>query len=137
MANEEGEQTMMRFCCAMLYVKDFPRMRAFYRTLFGAQAVNTEWSDTWARFDLGGASFALHAIPADIARQIQVSAAPREKSPVKLIFQVDNVAEERLRLESLQITIIQRPWQDSSESFEALDPEGNIFQISAGIRDQV
>ena len=56
----------MRFFCAMLYVKDFSRMRAFYGELFGAKAVNTEWTDTWARFDVGGASIALHAIPPDI-----------------------------------------------------------------------
>ena len=120
----------MRFGCALLYVKDFPRMRAFYSDLFESKAVNTEWTDTWARFDVGRASFALHAIPSDVADQIQVSPVPREKNPVKLIFQVDSVAAERLRLESLNITILQRAWQDSSESFEAVDPEGNIFQIS-------
>jgi predicted enzyme related to lactoylglutathione lyase len=79
----------------------------------------------------------LHAIPADISREIQVSSAPREKSPVKFIFEVDDVAAERRRLESLEIRIIQRPWQDPSESFEAVDPEGNIFQISSRIRDQI
>jgi predicted enzyme related to lactoylglutathione lyase len=121
----------------MLYVKDFPRMRAFYSELFGAKAVNTGCTDTWARFDVGGASFALHAIPADIARQVQVPLVPREQSPAKFIFQVDNVTEERRRLESLEIRTIQRPWQDPSESFEAVDPEGNIFQISAQIQDQV
>jgi predicted enzyme related to lactoylglutathione lyase len=126
---------MMRFWCAMLYVKDFPQMREFYTKLFGVKAVNTEWTDTWARFDLGGASFALHAIPPDIAHEVQVSPVPRENSPIKLIFQVDNISEERLRLESLEIAIIQRPWQNSSESFEAVDPEGNVFQISAGIQD--
>jgi predicted enzyme related to lactoylglutathione lyase len=112
-------------------------MRAFYGKLLGAEAVNTQWTDTWARFDLGGASFALHAIPPDAACDAEPSNTPREKSPVKLIFQVDNVAKERLRLESLgEVTIIQRPWQDSSQSFDAVDPEGNIFQISTRIQDQ-
>ena len=127
----------MRFYCAVLYVKDFPRMLTFYSELFGAKAANTEWTDTWARFDVGGASFALHAIPADIARELQVSSVPRENSPAKFIFQVDNVPAERRRLESLKIPTIERPWQDPSESFEAVDPEGNIFQISAQIRDQI
>jgi predicted enzyme related to lactoylglutathione lyase len=121
----------------MLYVKDFARMRSFYGELFGADAVNTEWTDTWARFDVGGASFALHAIPADIAREVEISAVPREKSPFKFIFQVDDVDHERRRLEALSIRTIQRPWQDPSESFEAVDPEGNIFQISASIRDRI
>lgn len=126
----------MRFCCGMLYVKDFPKMRAFYRALFGADPVNTEWTETWARFDVGGVAFALHALPEEIARQVQASSAPRERSPVKLIFEVENVLEERLRLESLEITTIQRPWQDPSEGFEAVDPEGNVFQISTRIRDR-
>lgn len=127
----------MRFSCAMLYVKDLPRMHDFYSELFGAKPVNTRWTDSWARFDLGGgASFALHAIPSDIAREIQVSDVPREKSAAKFIFEVDDVAGERLRLESLKVRIMSRPWQEPSESFEAVDPEGNIFQISARIRDQ-
>jgi catechol 2,3-dioxygenase-like lactoylglutathione lyase family enzyme len=127
----------MRFSCAMLYVKDLPRMRAFYSQLFGANAVNTKWTDTWARFDAGGTSFALHAIPPDIAREVQASPVPREKSPAKFIFEVDDVAGERRRLESLEIRTIQRPWQDPAESFEAVDPEGNIFQVSTRIRDQI
>jgi predicted enzyme related to lactoylglutathione lyase len=119
----------------MLYVKDFPGMRAFYSKLLDAKPVNSKWTDAWARFDLGGTSFALHAIPPDIAQHSQASPAPLENSPIKLIFQVDNLAEERRRLESLGIATIQRPWQDPSESFEAVDPEGNIFQISAGLKD--
>jgi catechol 2,3-dioxygenase-like lactoylglutathione lyase family enzyme len=121
----------------MLYVKDLPRMRDFYSELFGAKPVNTKWTDNWVRFDVGETSFALHAIPPDIAREIQVSPAPREKSPAKFIFEVDDVAGERRRLESSEIRIIQRPWQDPLESFEAVDPEGNIFQISNRIRDQI
>jgi predicted enzyme related to lactoylglutathione lyase len=121
----------MRLTCAMLYVKDFPRMRDFYSRLFGAEPVNTEWADTWARFEAGGSSFALHAIPPDIAGTVEVSPVPREKHPVKLIFEVDDVSEARQRMQSLQIPILQRPWQDPAESFEAVDPEGNIFQISA------
>jgi len=125
----------MRFSCAMLYVKDFPKMRSFYSQLLDAEPVNTKWKEVWARFDLGGASFALHAIPPDIAQHVQASPAPRENSPIKLIFQVDNPAEERRRLESLEIAIVQRAWQDPAESFEAVDPEGNIFQISTGTQD--
>ena len=127
----------MRFSCAMLYVKDLLRMRDFYSELLGAKPINTKWTDAWARFDVGETSFALHAIPPDIARDIQVSPAPREKSPAKFIFEVDDIAGERRRLESLEIRIIERPWQAPSESFEAVDPEGNIFQVSNHIRDQI
>jgi extradiol dioxygenase family protein len=123
----------MRLECAMLYVKDFPHMRDLYETMLGTRPVNTEWTDKWALFDLGGARFALHAIPQEYARKIQISSSPkaRETEPVKLIFAVDNVPAERNRLEAMGITMLQRPWQDPTEACDAVDPEGNIFQISA------
>ncbi len=117
----------------MIYVKDFPRMKEFYLQLLGAQPVNTEWTDTWALFDADGTRFALHAISAEYARKIEISSPPRarETSPVKLIFAVDDVPTERNRLEGMGITILQRPWQKATEECEGVDPEGNIFQLSA------
>jgi catechol 2,3-dioxygenase-like lactoylglutathione lyase family enzyme len=117
----------------MIYVKDFPRMKEFYRQMLGEKPVNTEWTDTWALFDAEGTCFALHAIPEEYARNIEISSPPkaRETSPVKLIFAVDNVPAERVRLEAMGITILQRSWQNAEEQCEGIDPEGNIFQISA------
>ena len=108
-------------------------MKDFYEQMLGAQPVNTEWIDSWALFDVGGARFALHAIPAEIARNIEISSPPkaRETSPVKLIFAVDDVPAERSRLEAMGITLLQRPWQNAAEECEGIDPEGNIFQISS------
>jgi catechol 2,3-dioxygenase-like lactoylglutathione lyase family enzyme len=123
----------MRFECAMLYVKDFPAMKRFYERILGTPPSNTEWTDTYALFDLAGARFALHAIPAEYASKIQIASPPkaRENDPVKLIFTVDDFPAERNRLESMGVTLTQRPWQKPDEECEALDPEGNIFQISA------
>lgn len=108
-------------------------MKSFYQQMLGAQPVNTEWMDSWALFNAGGARFALHAIPAEIALNIEISSPPkaRETSPVKLIFAVDDVPAERNRLEAMGITILQRPWQNAVEECEGIDPEGNIFQISS------
>jgi hypothetical protein len=108
-------------------------MKEFYRQMLGAWPVNTEWTDTWALFDADGTRFALHAIPAEYARNIEISSPPkpRETGPVKLIFAVDNVPVERNRLEAMGITMLQRPWQNATEECEGVDPEGNIFQISA------
>jgi catechol 2,3-dioxygenase-like lactoylglutathione lyase family enzyme len=58
----------MRLAGAMIYVKDFDRMKGFYRQMLNAEPVNTEWTDSWALFDTGGTRFALHAIPAEISR---------------------------------------------------------------------
>jgi predicted enzyme related to lactoylglutathione lyase len=116
----------------MIYVKDFPRMKEFYRQMLGAQPVNTESTDTWALFHANGTRFALHAIPAEYARNIEISSPPkaRETSPVKLIFAVDNLPAERNRLEAMGVTMFQRPWQDATQECEGVDPEGNVFQIS-------
>ena len=102
-------------------------MTQFYSEMLGSQPVNQEWTDTWAEFEAGYARFALHAIPAEIAREIKVSSPPqpREKSPVKLVFEVPDVDGERTKLQSRGITMIQRPWG----SWEGVDPEGNIFGL--------
>lgn len=127
----------MRLGCAMLYVKDFPRMKEFYSQMLGNKPLDKElgkeWPGSWAEFDAGGVRFALHAIPAEIASGIEISSPPkpRERNPVKLIFLVEDVRAERARLESLGITMLNRPWQNPAESCEGIDPEGNIFQISS------
>jgi hypothetical protein len=72
-------------------------------------------------------------IPTEYARNIEISSPSkaRETSPVKLIFAVDNVPAERNRLEALGITMLQRPWQNATEQREGVDPEDDVFQISA------
>jgi predicted enzyme related to lactoylglutathione lyase len=122
--------------CSMLYVRDFARMREFYGQMLRAQPINTEWTDSWALFDLGGTGFALHAIPGEHADKGVLSSPPlkREQSPVKLIFAVEDISAERARLEAMGITVFQRSWQESAESCECIDPEGNILQIAARSR---
>jgi len=125
----------MRLRSAMLYVKDLERMKQFYGDMLGVKPANEDWPDVYATFDAGGARFALHAIPPEIARQIEVATppTPRDKGLVKLIFEVKDVEAERARLESLGIQMLRRSWQAPGEACDAVDPEGNIFQIcSAG-----
>jgi predicted enzyme related to lactoylglutathione lyase len=50
---------------------------------------------------------------------------------MKLIFTVENVEAERMRLEAMGITILSRPWRQPAESCDGVDPEGNVFQIVA------
>ena len=111
-------------------------MREVYGQMLRAQPINTEWTDSWALFDLGGTGFALHAIPGEHADKGVLSSPPlkREQSPVKLIFAVEDISAERARLEAMGITVFQRSWQESAESCECIDPEGNILQIAARSR---
>jgi catechol 2,3-dioxygenase-like lactoylglutathione lyase family enzyme len=123
----------MRLKSAMIYVRDLPRMRAFYGQMLEAKPVNSEWTDRYALFDAGGADFALHAIPGETAGRPETASPPRprETSPVKLTFAVDDVRAERARLEGMGVAIIQRPWQEPDQACDGVDPEGNIFQITA------
>lgn len=121
----------MRLHSAILYVKDLERMKRFYGEMLGSAPTNHHWTDTWATFETGAARFSLHAIPAEIAKNIEIGSppAPREEEPLKLIFEVKDVESERARLESLGIQMLRRPWQKPGEACDAVDPEGNIFQI--------
>jgi len=123
----------MQLGCAMLFVKDFARMREFYERLLQTSPVNTQWTDSYALFNAGGAQFALHAIPEAAARGIEVSTPPRprEQGAFKLIYCVDDIAAESARLESLGVPLLHREWQNPEESTDAVDPEGNVFQITA------
>jgi predicted enzyme related to lactoylglutathione lyase len=116
---------------AMLYVKDLEQMKQFYGDMLGVKSTNQEWTDVWATFDTGAVRFALHAIPGEIAKHIEITSppTPREEDPVKLIFEVKDVESERSRLESLGIRTLRRPWQQPGEACDAVDPEGNVFQI--------
>ncbi len=122
-----GYDAEMRLNRAMIYVKDLPRMAAFYGEILGLKAIEETRMDNWVEFEAGTARFALHAVPSHLARQIEISSPPqpRERNAVKLSFEVDDIASERKRLESLGVVVIQRPWG----AYDGVDPEGNIFGI--------
>jgi extradiol dioxygenase family protein len=119
----------------MLYVKDLELMRGFYADLLGVQPAHS--TDAWVSFDAGGTRFALHAIPADIAVNIEIAdpPTPRETVPVKLIFEVKDVEAARRRLESLGIQTLRRSWQRAGEACDLVDPEGNIVQMCSAEAD--
>jgi len=112
-------------------------MKQFYGDLFGVEPNNQNQTNEWAAFDTGGIRFALHAVPADIAANIDIASppVPRENQTVKLIFEVKDVEAERERLESLGARTLRRDWQKPGEACDAIDPEGNIFQFccSSGV----
>ena len=111
----------------MIYVKDLDRMAAFYERTLGLKLIQETRLDNWVEFETGNAKFSLHAIPSHIADQIEISSPPRprEQNPIKLSFEVDDAAAERVRLDSLGVTVLQRPWG----SYDGVDPEGNVFGI--------
>jgi catechol 2,3-dioxygenase-like lactoylglutathione lyase family enzyme len=115
----------MRLRQTVLFVKDLELMAEFYGEVLGLEPVAGTRTGSWIEFEAG---LALHAVPAHLAEQIEISSPPRprEDHPVKLIFHVDNLDAERARLAALGVTLMPRPWGVC----DAIDPEGNIFQLN-------
>jgi predicted enzyme related to lactoylglutathione lyase len=109
----------------ILFVNDLHRMASFYTSALGCQPVAQTRTDTWAEFD--GGAFALHAIPPELRCDVTAPATPREKSPVKLSFAVDDVETELTRLEALGVPMLPRSWG----ARDCVDPEGNVFALCA------
>jgi len=120
----------MRFERAMLFVVDLRRMEAFCRDVMGLQPIEATRAEDWVEFETdGGASFALHAIPAHIAAAMVVPSppVPREQVSCKLTFTATDIDVELARLTGLGVTILHRPWG----GWDAVDPEGNVFGVAA------
>lgn len=115
----------MRLEYAILFVKDIDRLADFY-TALGLQPRPETRTPTWVEFTAG---LALHAVPAGIASGIEVTdpPAPREETPIKLIFAVDELQAQCEKLEAAGISLTRRPWG----ACDVVDPEGNIFQLCA------
>jgi predicted enzyme related to lactoylglutathione lyase len=122
----------MRLNFAMLYVNDLPRMVAFYGELLRVVPLAKTRTESWAEFETGGARFGLHAIPAHIAAAIKIASPPvaREDTPIKLMFEVDDLEGELTRIEALGVSVIRRPWG----VLDVVDPESNIFQVQSGAK---
>jgi catechol 2,3-dioxygenase-like lactoylglutathione lyase family enzyme len=110
----------------MLFVKDLPRMTAFYRDILGLQPVEETRLPDWVEFR-GDARFSLHAIPAAIAAGITIESPPRprEQGATKLTFLVADVEAALAAIERLGLPLLRRSWG----AVDAVDPEGNVFAL--------
>jgi predicted enzyme related to lactoylglutathione lyase len=120
----------MKLQTTLVFAKDMARMTAFYRDALGLTFLAEESEPGWAVLDAGGARLALHEIPAAIAAGIAITDPPeaRGDTPIKLIFAATDLdaARDRLAAGGAVVLPARRPG-----SFDALDPEGNVFQVQA------
>jgi predicted enzyme related to lactoylglutathione lyase len=118
----------MNLSLAMLFVKDLERATAFYRDGVGLPPVPEASSPGFVVFEGGGARFALHAIPAEIASRIEMTDPPqaRSETPIKLVFETPDLEADCARLVAAGATLLDRRWAGSQD---LLDPEGNVFQV--------
>ena len=113
----------------MLFVKDLDRMTAFYHEVLELQPVEETRLGNWVEFADDGARFSLHAIPPAIASNIQIDwpLRAREQGGVKLTFAVRDVDATLRTIAAMGLPLLERPWGGT----EAVDPEGNVFALSA------
>lgn len=118
----------MNLCLAMLFVKDLERATAFYREGLGLRVLAEESSSGFVAFEAGGTRFALHSIPEDIARDLEITDPPqaRSETPIKLVFETPNLEAECARVVAAGATLLERRWSGAQD---LLDPEGNVFQL--------
>jgi predicted enzyme related to lactoylglutathione lyase len=118
----------IRLGTALIFVKDLKRMTDFYHEALGLPVIAAPMAPGWVEFDAGAVRLALHAIPPRIARQIEITNPPRarEETPIKLLFEVDDLGEVRHRLVHYGATMFE---PKTSGVCDGLDPEGNVFSL--------
>lgn len=123
----------MKLGQVMVFAKDMKKMRAFYGDALGLTPVE-ESQDDWVRFDAGGTSFALHALPAAAAKKISITEPPRRRADtaIKYTFHVADVAAARERLLQKGGHMFDLKHFGDRTLCDGMDPEGNVFQIANG-----
>lgn len=118
---------------AIIYSIKPDAMTHFYRAVMqlnDAQHPHRVYSDTW--------QIEFVEIPAEYAADIHISTPPvaREDNPIKLSFEVDDIAiaREIADLHGGRVSPLEHEWHYEGYAFcNGVDPEGNVFQVFARI----
>jgi predicted enzyme related to lactoylglutathione lyase len=117
---------------AVLYAKDLDRLVEFYCSVAGIepQAVEKGFAILGSR----PSQFVVLRIPKRIADTIDIATPPepREDTPLKLVFGVEDIAHARVRAAELggAMNAVEREWEfEGAKVCDGHDPEGNVFQL--------
>ncbi len=117
---------------AVLYAKDLSRLVDFYSSVAGIEPQTIEKG--YAILGSRPSQFVIVRIPKRIADTIDIATPPepREDTPVKLVFAVEDIAHARDRAAELGgvIKAMEREWEfEGAKVCDGHDPEGNVFQL--------
>src|SRR5262245_49963022 len=117
---------------AVLYAKDLGRLVDFYSSVAGMEPQTIEKG--YAILGGGPSQFVIVRIPKRIADTIDIATPPepREDTPLKLVFAVEDIARARDRAAELggAMNAVEREWEfDHAKVCDGHDPEGNVFQV--------
>jgi predicted enzyme related to lactoylglutathione lyase len=113
------------------YAKDLPLLAAFYESLLGFARIHAG-DDLVVLEESQGLQFVLHAIPASIAEGIDIRTppVPRDRAALKFFFTVPSLDAAASAAPALGGSVLRERWQgDGFVACNAVDPEGNIFQL--------
>jgi predicted enzyme related to lactoylglutathione lyase len=117
---------------AVLYAKDLDRLVEFYSSVAGIepQAIEKGFAIPGSR----ASQFVILRVPKRIADTIDIATPPepREDTPLKLVFGVEDIAHARERAAALggAMNAAEREWEfEGAKVCDGHDPEGNVFQL--------
>jgi predicted enzyme related to lactoylglutathione lyase len=117
---------------AVLYAKDLDRLVEFYSSVAGIEPQSIEKG--FAILGSKPSQFVILRIPKRIADTIDIATPPepREDTPLKLVFGVEDIARARERAAELggALNAVEREWEfEGAKVCDGHDPEGNVFQL--------
>lgn len=113
-----------------VYAKDLPRLAAFYAAVLGLRQVHA--TDEMAILASPDLQLLVHRIPAHIAAGIRIESPPvrREDCAIKFFATVSNLGDAGATAASLGGQLFDELWQGPGFIVcNAMDPEGNVFQV--------
>jgi len=106
----------------MLFVRDVPKVAAFYRDMLGLQTLG-EITPEWVELQAGNSNVALHKAAKPLKERGDASA--------KIVFGVHDVDSVKAVLEKRGAKMGKIHSFDGIKICDGKDPEGNQFQISS------
>ncbi|MGA9333997.1 MAG: VOC family protein [Rudaea sp.] len=113
-----------------IYAKDLARLAGFYESFLGLSRVHA--TSQLVVLDSNAIQLIVHAMPPDIAESISISNPPRrrEDTALKFFFAVPSIAGARASAPALGGEVLAEEWEGPGfRVSNAVDPEGNIFQV--------
>lgn len=113
-----------------VYAKDLPRLAAFYAAVLGMREVHAD--DDIAILASPDLQLLVHRIPAHIAAGIHIETPPvrREDCAIKFFATVSSLEAAGATAAALGGQLFDERWEGPGFIVcNAMDPEGNVFQI--------
>jgi predicted enzyme related to lactoylglutathione lyase len=122
---------------AVIYVKDLLQTSLFYQHTLNFLIVQQE--PDFVGLKRGNFELIMVKMPEEIASEIEISSPPvlREDTPIKLIFQVEDLdaARDYANRYGGYINAREKEWRfQNFQVCDGYDPEGNILQLRQAIQ---